>query len=279
MLVGLGGWTVRADTRYSGFEARQTHPITMSPGGSHVLALHSSASVLSVFSLPNQGSALPVLVHQIPVGLEPVSVRARTEDEAWVVNEVSDSISIVSIKSGRSVASLSCADEPADVAFAGGYAFVTCARNGMVRVFDATNRSRIADIPLTGTLPRALAVSSDQATVFVAFQNSGNGTTVLPAPLAPAQPSPTNPNLPPAPDTALIVSVDDPRVRYKVLDHDIAAISVRELRVERYYGGIGTTLLDLSARPGAGELWWRIQTRGIASPSNQCCAGMSSTID
>ena len=29
---------------------------------------------------------------EIPVGLEPVSVRARTNDEVWVVNEVSDSV-------------------------------------------------------------------------------------------------------------------------------------------------------------------------------------------
>ena len=34
----------------------------------------------------------PVLLSEVPVGLEPVSVRARTNGEAWVVNELSDSV-------------------------------------------------------------------------------------------------------------------------------------------------------------------------------------------
>ena len=33
----------------------------------------------------------------IPVGVEPVSVNARDNNEVWVVNEVSDSISVVSV--------------------------------------------------------------------------------------------------------------------------------------------------------------------------------------
>ena len=34
----------------------------------------------------------------VPVGLDPVSVRARSNTEAWVVNHVSDSVSIVDLQ-------------------------------------------------------------------------------------------------------------------------------------------------------------------------------------
>ena len=48
----------------------------------------------------------PVLVAEIPVGTGPVSVKARTADEVWVVNEVSDSVSIVSLSRHAVIATL-----------------------------------------------------------------------------------------------------------------------------------------------------------------------------
>ena len=40
-------------------------------------------------------AAGPPKLGSVPVGLDTVSVRARTNNEAWVVNHSSDSISIV----------------------------------------------------------------------------------------------------------------------------------------------------------------------------------------
>ena len=78
------------------FEARQRHPVELTPDGTRLLALHSPASGLSVFAVGNAAQTAPLLIAEITVGLEPVTVRARTNDEVWVVNEVSDSVSIVS---------------------------------------------------------------------------------------------------------------------------------------------------------------------------------------
>ena len=81
---------------YGHFEGRQTHPILLSEDGKQLFALNTGAGRLSVFDVSN-AMAAPVLVAEIPVGLEPVSLAQRNSDEVWVVNEVSDSISIVSI--------------------------------------------------------------------------------------------------------------------------------------------------------------------------------------
>jgi DNA-binding beta-propeller fold protein YncE len=219
-----------------------------------LLAVNSPEGRLSVFAIAPSNPA-PVLLNEIPVGLEPVSVRARTDDEVWVVNEVSDSVSIISLARGRVVATLPCVDEPADVVFASGNAFVSCARNAVLRVFDATNRTELATIPLAGNAPRALAVDALGTTVFAAFQFSGNRSTILPASVAPPQPAPWNTNLPAPPKTALIVPASDPRVAFTLLDHDIAAVSTETLSVTTNYSDVGTVLFSLAVRPGTDELW------------------------
>ena len=240
---------------YTHFEARHTHPVGLTPDGRRLLALNSDEGRLSVFDVSEAVRARPILLAEIPVGLEPVSLRARTNDEVWVVNELSDSISIVSLSLGVTVATLPAADEPADVVFARDKAFVSCSRNAVLRVFDVVTHAETAVIPLTGLHPRALAVNPDGTRVFAAFQFSGNGTTVLPPDLAPPPPAPTNPALPPAPRTALIVPADDPRVPFTVLDHDVAEIVVAENHVSDYHRGLGTNLFDLAVHPAAGSLW------------------------
>jgi DNA-binding beta-propeller fold protein YncE len=240
---------------YTHFEARHTHPIGLTPDGSRLLALNSAEGRLSVFDISHPDHPDPVLIAEIPVGLEPVSLRARTNDEVWVVNEVSDSVSVVSLSLGVTVATLPAPDEPADVVFAGDHAFVSCARNSALRVFDVATHQEIAVIPLHGDSPRALAADAAGTRVFAAFQLSGNRTTTLPRTLAPPPPAPTNPALPPAPRTGLIVDAGDPGIAYAVLDHDVAEISVTELRVLRYHSDLGTNHFDLTVAPVSGEVW------------------------
>ena len=85
--------------------------MALTPDGTRLLALNSPDASLSVFDVTG---AAPVLTAEIPVGLEPVAVRARSNDEIWVVNEVSDSISIVSLNNGSVIDTLPTGDEPAD---------------------------------------------------------------------------------------------------------------------------------------------------------------------
>lgn len=245
----------QAPAPFAHFEGRQTHPIRLTPDGSRLLALNTPDTRLSVFDVSNGANVEPVLLAEIAVGLEPVSLRARTDDEVWVVNEVSDSVSIVSLSRGMVIDTLHCPDEPADVAFAQGQAFVSCARNGVLRVFDATTRVEVATIPLTGVMPRALAVSAGGDRIYAAFQLSGNRTTVLPPGVAPAQPAPGNTNLPAPPATALIVAATDARVTYEMRDHDVVEVSASSNVVLRYLSDAGTSLFDLALRPGTDELW------------------------
>lgn len=237
------------------FEGRQTHPIAITPEGAKLIALNTADARVSIFDISNPENEQPNLVSEIQVGLEPVSVRARTANEVWVVNEGSDTVSIIHLDRSAVVATLSCPDEPADVVFAQGKAFITAARSGLIRVFDVTNHSELASIELKGHYPRALVTDELQQTIYAAFQFSGNNTTVLKASAAPAQPPPLNPNLPAPPQVAMIIPASHPKVGYQVLDHDVARISAIDYQVERYYSGVGTILFDLVRRPGTHELW------------------------
>lgn len=242
--------SLSAQVPYQHFEARQVHPISLTPDGSKLLAVNSPDARLSVFDAANMNR-----LAEVPVGLEPVTVRARTNDEAWVVNEVSDTVTVVSLTTLTVTATLRVGDEPGDVVFAGGKAFVSCSRAGVVKVFDAATRADLGSITLTGDYPRAMTVSNDGTKVYAAFLFSGNNTTILPRDVAPPQPAPTNTNLPAPPRTALIVPTDDPRITYDVLDHDVAEIDVASQSVTQYHSDLGTHLFALAVRPGASELW------------------------
>lgn len=242
--------------KFTHTEARHTHSIGLTPDGTRLLALHTDDARLSVFDVSDAGNnPAPVLLAEIPVGIEPVSLRARTDDEVWVVSELGDSVAVVSLSRQAVIDTLRAPDEPADVAFAGGKAFVSCSRNNLLRVFDAATRQELATIPLGGLVPRALATDAAGTSVFAAFLHSGNGTTILPPARAPNQPAPTNPDLPAAPKTGLIVPAGDARIDYTVLDRDVAQIGVATLAVTRYFSGAGTNLFDLAVQPGTGDVW------------------------
>jgi DNA-binding beta-propeller fold protein YncE len=144
----------------------------------------------------------------VPVGLEPVALAERRPGELWVVNHLSDSVSIVDVSSpdqAHVVRTLLVGDEPRDIVFAGPHrsrAFITTAHRGQntgrdpqlttpgvgradVWVFDADHLgASLAGAPLTvitlfADTPRALTVSADGRTVYAAAFHSGNQTTSI----------------------------------------------------------------------------------------------------
>ena len=127
------------------------------------------------------GNLAPLM--SIPVGLDPVSVRALSSSTAWVVNRISDSISIVDLDRGVVEWTILTPDEPADVVFAGSplRAFVSCSGTDQVLVYDPLQPrpSVLATLEIIGEEPRALAVSPDGMTVYCAIFESGNATTIL----------------------------------------------------------------------------------------------------
>lgn len=218
------------------FETPQVHPVDLNPSRSHLALCNTADYRLEIFTLE---SGTPVPSGSIPVGVDPVSVRFRTDSEAWVVNQLSDSISVVDLNKLQIVRTIQTNDEPADVVFAGDplRAYVTCSQADLVQVFDAINPTEaLLEIPIEGEDPRALCASADGSQVFVAIFESGNGSTILGGGadvgidfppnvvnlargphggLNPAPNSdlgylpPFNFNLPPPPEVGLIVRQDD----------------------------------------------------------------------
>ena len=175
LLLGLA-FSAPAGAQYVNFESSQVHPIALTPSGGRLLAVNTPGALLEVFTVLPGGDLAPLA--QIPVGLEPVTVVARTESEAWVVNHLSDTISIVDLNLGTVVRTLPVGDEPTDVVFAAGRAFVAVSQEDAVKAFSLSDLSQPPSrIDLFGSDTRALAVSRDGTKVYAIVLNSGNQTT------------------------------------------------------------------------------------------------------
>ncbi len=199
---------------FTTFESGQVRPLALSPDGTLLFAVNTPDDRLEIFDVTASGLSPRT---SVPVGLEPVAVAARSNTEVWVVNHLSDSVSVVDVGSDppRVVRTLLVGDEPRDIVFAGSggnRAFITTAHRGQQRtdisisavpgagdpqfttagvgradvwVFDANaltgaiGGTPLAITTLFGDTPRALAVSSDGNTVYAAIFKSGNQTTVL----------------------------------------------------------------------------------------------------
>jgi DNA-binding beta-propeller fold protein YncE len=168
------------EANFVNFESAHVHPMDMTPDETKLLAVNTANNSLEVFQVQD-GDLLNIA--SIPVGLDPVTVRVLNNTTAWVVNNVSDNISIVDLTQLAVVRSIRTENEPSDVVFAGTpqKAFVSCAERESIQVFDLSNLDLAPnEILLKGEQPRAMAVSPDGSTVYTAFFESGNQTTVIP---------------------------------------------------------------------------------------------------
>jgi DNA-binding beta-propeller fold protein YncE len=211
--IWIAGTASAAD--FIEFESGPVRPLAMSPDGTRLFAVNTPDARLEIFSIGAGGIAK---TGSVSVGLEPVTVVARTDGEVWVVNHLSDSVSIVDVSSSppRVTRTLLVGDEPRDLVFAGpadGRAFITTAHRGQQRldpslsgvpgagdpqlttagvgradvwVFDSANLgTAIGGVPLKivtlfGDTPRALAVKQGNPdTVYAAVFASGNKTTTV----------------------------------------------------------------------------------------------------
>ncbi len=262
------------------WESPQTNPVTMTPDGTRLLVLSTPQNRLLVYSL---FSDPPSFVGAIPVGLDPVSVRCRTATEAWVVNHISDSVSIVDLKSMTVKQTLNVGDEPYDVVFAGtpARAFVSVAAANQVWAYDAAAPTTPTTINVMGEDPRALATDGER--VYAAIFESGNKTTVIktgtvsstvnPYPGDPNPPPnagtgfnpPLAPGLPTPPAVSLIVKrMPDGSLRddnngiwtgallANQHDNDVVVIDANTLAVQTPARSLMTTNMALGLRPLGG---------------------------
>ncbi len=169
----------QAQFGFVNWENHPVHPLEITPDGTRLLVANTPDARLEVFDLTG---VAPRRIASIPVGLDPVSVRCNGNNEAWVANHISDSVSIVDLTTLNTVTTIDTADEPFDVVFAGAprRAFVSCSQVNQVQVFDPLNPLAT---PITLSIdaedPRAMAVSPDGSKVYVAIMESGNNSTVL----------------------------------------------------------------------------------------------------
>lgn len=199
-----------AEENYLGFESAAVRPIATYQNW--LFVTNTSNHSVEMFSIDENG--IPSHEHSIKVGLEPVALAISTSGDLWVVNHVSDSISIVDINTELPFVkrTLLVGDEPRDIVFANGLAFITSAHRGQhlehhslvgvpgtgdpqlhtpgveradVWIFDPNELgASLGGTPvkitrLFGDSPRALAVSPDQKHVYAAVFNSGNQTTAV----------------------------------------------------------------------------------------------------
>ena len=304
------------------FESGPVRPLATSPDGNTLFAANTPNGTLEIFDLT---SGTPVFKSRVPVGLEPVAVAARTNTEVWVVNHLSDSVSVVALgDTPHVVRTLLVGDEPRDIVFAGtpARAFITTAHRGQQRtdasianvpgagdpqfttagvpradvwVFDPTTLGdTLGGTPLrimsffTDT-PRALAVSPDKNTVYVAGFKTGNQTTAIaqdrvcggfspskPCKLADGSSSPGGNPGPatdalgePAPEVSLIVKFNnatghwedelhrvwDGSVRFALPDTDVFALDANLLKQTAAFAHVGTTLFNMVANPMNGHVY------------------------
>ena len=121
---------------FANFESPQAHSIAVADNGNLLYAINTPNNSLSVFTLDEDGK--PTLSTDISVGIEPVSMALRTQTEAWVVNHISDSISVIDLELGVVTSTIQVGDRPGDIVFAGNpaRAFVTSMTDRTVQVID-----------------------------------------------------------------------------------------------------------------------------------------------
>ena len=274
-----------ASPAYANFEPSQTNPIRLSADGTRLFAVNTANSSLSVFDVTTPST--PKLLTEVPVGLGPVSVNPLSDNVAWVVNQGSNSISVVSPLAGswsnggivtstiylkvplQPVTSGMSGGEPMDVVFAGALAYVSISRAHQIAVINTSTQALETTVQLFGDSPRAMAVSPDGKTVYAALALAGNGTTIVPDTNAPPQcgtagqpqcSPPMNPALPPPPIAGLIVLATNPTwnpsfITYSMPANGVAAIKTGATPTISYYSYVGTINLGLAVNPVTGDLY------------------------
>jgi len=168
-----------AHADFVNFETPQVRPVAISPDHDTLAVCNTADQRVEVFDL---SGSYPQPSGTITVGMDPVSLAYRSNNEIWVVNQLSDSVSIVDLRNRLVRATLQTDDEPADVVFAGNpqRAYISCSQSDTVLVFNPDDITAAPlRIPIEGEEPRALCTSPGGDRVYVTIFESGNRSTII----------------------------------------------------------------------------------------------------
>ncbi len=261
-------------TDFVHFESSHVHPATLTPAADRLLVVNTPDNRLSIIDVTSPTELLKIA--DLPVGLEPVSVAALSDSEAWVVNHLSDDVSVVNLNTRHVRATIRVGDEPSDVVFAGSplRAYVSVSEEDAVKVYDPTTLSLITTIPIAGRMPRALATDAARTKVYVGVFHGGNRTSVLSATEV-ADSIPDDPDFPrdpsnklghPRPDVAGIIQQQigewrdeygklwNSKVPYSMAEVDVAEIDAATNVVSRNFGDMGSVVYNLAVSPANGKI-------------------------
>ncbi len=275
---------------FTNFETEPVRPLALSDDGRYLYALNTADDRLEIFEA--RGESLHS-VGETTVGLRPVAI-ALSGGEAWVVNHLSDSVSVVDIRDPtrpRVLRTLQVGDEPRGIAVGGpkrDRIFIATARRdetltpgigrAQIWVFNSNDvhdpKATAKIITLFGSKPRALAASADGRFVYAASFLSGNGTTTVSGEDALRLGTAKHLQFEKfvysgVPKQGAIVrrgergwrDFDDrdwsAAVPFELPDSDVFVLDAAadEPRVIETVPGVGTVIFNLAVQPGSGEIW------------------------
>ena len=172
----LSSGSALAQTSFVAFESGHVRPLVLSPDGTQLFVVNTPDNTLEIFDV---GAGGLTFAASVPVGMEPVAVAARTNDEVWVVNHLSDSVSIVDLSGATPIVerTLLVGDEPRDIVFAGtggNRAFISTAHRGQHRTHSSITSVFGGGNPAS---PRLTTPGIDRADVWV-FDALSLGTVI-----------------------------------------------------------------------------------------------------
>ncbi len=270
---------------YYSFETFQTCAMDLSPAGKGLAVANTPNNTLDLFSILESGELS--LVATVKVGLEPSCVKWRSNTEIWVVNHISDSISIVNVSNigtPRVVRTLKVGDMPYSVAFGAGgkYAFVPTKRRDIMQktyndftggldvwVFDTQQLDTGLPVKILNYFAEGgveIAANSTGDMLYTMPLHSGNMTTIAPAKVVDGDlPEPTtNVYGDPAPPVGLVAKADElgvwrdgagrdisQYVKLKLTDNDVCTIDATGATpvAGSCVNGVGTILYGAAVAP------------------------------
>lgn len=225
------------------FERAQLEAFALSGDGSRLYTLNSHAARLVVFDVASEAKVL-----EVPIGLAPVAVARRPgSEELWVVDELASSIFVVDPASAGIVRTIRVGGLPHDLVFTpgGDRAYVTCSGVDRVDVVASATYQVVKSIQVPARDPRGITWADGHA--WLVPLRSGNNTATY--------------GEPGNPDRVVGVRVVQGGGITPLPDRDLLAIKTNanplndQLVLSKTRTGLGTTLFDVTPRPGTSELW------------------------